>query len=188
MEEEALNQKEISSELTGFNKGEKDRKKKLYIIGVSLSVLTLVIFIVIIIVSVSASQNNEKHSENMTEIGEINCIYEITSNDKETILLGNEFIKNSDLDIYIDDIKIKFTKEYKFSSTGNHKVKFALYNKINMDYMFKDVSDLLSVEMKSEQNCEVTSMISTFENCENLNSFKIIGFNGEKIKSMKKLT
>ena len=74
MEEEALNQKEISSELTGFNKGEKDRKKKLYIIGVSLSVLTLVIFIVIIIVSVSASQNNEKHSENMTEIGEINCI------------------------------------------------------------------------------------------------------------------
>jgi hypothetical protein len=53
--------------------------------------------------------------------------------------------------------------------------------------MFKDVPDLLSVEMKSEQNCEITSMISTFENCENLNSFKITGFNGEKIKSMKKL-
>ena len=187
MEEETLNQKELSSELTGLNKGEKDRKRKQYIIDISLSVLAFIIFIVIIIVSTSNSRDDEKNREDMSEIGEISCIYEIKTNDRETMLLGNEFIKNSDLDIYIDDIKIKYTKEYKFSSTGNHKVKIALYNSINMDYMFKDVPDLISVEMKSEQNCEITSMISSFENCENLNSFKIMGFNGEKIKSMKKL-
>ena len=31
--------------------------------------------------------------------------------------------------------------------------------------MFKDVQELISVEMKSDKNCEILSMISTFENC-----------------------
>ena len=40
-----------------------------------------------------------------------------------------------------------------------------------MDYMFKDVKELTSVEMKSDKNCQIESMISTFENCEHLESF-----------------
>jgi hypothetical protein len=47
-----------------------------------------------------------------------------------------------------------------------------------MDYMFKDVQDLISVEMKSDKNCKISSMIRAFENCTNLQSVKISGFNG----------
>ena len=38
--------------------------------------------------------------------------------------------------------------------------------------------------MKLDKNCKISSMISTFENCTNLHSFKISGFNVENIKSM----
>ena len=39
---EPLSNDEINSELTGLNKGEKDKKKKLIITGVSLVTLTLI--------------------------------------------------------------------------------------------------------------------------------------------------
>ena len=56
-----------------------------------------------------------------------------------------------------------------------------------MDNMFKGVSTLISVEMDSLNYVEIISMISTFENCTNLNTVKIKGFNTNKIKSMQKL-
>ena len=58
---------------------------------------------------------------------------------------------------------------------------------LNMDNMFKDVSSLISVEIKSFNNTEITSMISTFENCENLIEFSISGFSTKNLKSLKKL-
>ncbi len=83
---------------------------------------------------------------------------------------------------------IIFSKEYKFESQGIHNVQFLLYsNNINMDNMFKDVSLITSVEMTTNKNIKITSMISTFENCENLNDFSIQGFNTEEIKSLSKL-
>ena len=56
-----------------------------------------------------------------------------------------------------------------------------------MDYMFKDVYNLKSVEIISNKNLEILSMISSFENCENLEKVKNKGFNTNNIKSMKKL-
>ena len=35
--------------------------------------------------------------------------------------------------------------------------------KINLDYMFKGIKSLISVEMNSTKKIEITSMISTFE-------------------------
>ena len=66
----------------------------------------------------------------------MNCLYEVKSNTEHTKLLGNDFNKNSDFDIFIDGIKIKYSKEYKFNSIGNHYVLIKLYSNINMDYMF----------------------------------------------------
>ena len=42
-----------------------------------------------------------------------------------------------------------------------------------MDYMFADLP-LLSVNMISEKNVKFSSMISAFENCENLNTFNMV--------------
>ena len=41
--------------------------------------------------------------------------------------------------------------------------------------MFKDVEDLYKIEIISENSSKIYSMISTFENCINLESFNISG-------------
>ena len=58
-----------------------------------------------------------------------------------------------------------------------------------MDYMFKDVSFLTSVTLISKNNKSVNilSLMSTFENCKNLKTLNINGFNTNKTLSMKKL-
>jgi surface protein len=185
MDDSPITDEEISSQLTGLNKGIKEPKKKLLLIGISLGVL-FVIFLITIIVLLSSSKNKEKEI-NLPVIGEINCIYDIQSTGENTILLGEEFDKTSEFDIFIDDQKIKYTKEYKFDKAGQHKVQIKLYENINMDYMFKDVHDIISVEMKSDKNCQITSMISVFENCESFYNFTLIGFGADNLKSMQKL-
>ena len=105
------------------------------------------------------------------------------------MLYGSEFKKgSSDFDLYIDGKQIKYSRYYTFSTFGQHEVKLILYQNLNMDYMFKDAKDLISIKMKSnDDKCKITSMISTFENCQNLQSFDLAGFNFESIKSMKKI-
>ena len=56
-----------------------------------------------------------------------------------------------------------------------------------MDYMFADLPLLLTVNMISEKNAKISSMISAFENSENLNTFNMVGFNTGNIKSLKRL-
>ena len=50
-----------------------------------------------------------------------------------------------------------------------------------MDFMFKDIKDLEFIEMISENECQITSMISSFENCENLKFFNLTGFKTNQI-------
>ena len=165
MEEGTLQGEELNSELTGLNKGEKEQKKKLFIIGGILTALFIIILVIIIVVIASGSKGSNDDNQTLPSIGEIICVYYVESSNKNTILLGNDFQKNSDFDIFIDGTKIKYTKEYRFESAGNHNVQIKLYNNINMDYMFKDVQEIVSVEMISDKNCTILSMISTFENC-----------------------
>ena len=201
MDDLPLTKDELNSELTGFNKGEKNLKKKQLIIGLVFGILLLISVILIIVLHASGTVTSsdgdkdidEKDKDNITPslpvIGEINCVYEVQSDKENTILLGNEYNKNSDLDfeLYIDDKKIKYSKYFIFDKVGNHNVQLKIYKDLNMDYMFKGVKDLISVEMKSENKCQILSMISTFEDCINLNTFNITGFVADNLKSMKKL-
>ena len=178
-----MNPNELNSELTGLNKGEKQQKIKQLIIYISIGAVGLIALIVLIVLVAKS-----KGSDSKKTIGEINCDYEVKTITQNTQLLGKEFnIRNNQFDIYIDGKKIKYSKEYKFKTADSHKVQIKIYDKINMDNMFKGVSELVSVEMISSKNCQILSMTSTFENCENLRSFNITGFNGENLKSMKKL-
>ena len=70
---------------------------------------------------------------------------------------------------------------------GIHKIQLKLYSDIDMNYMFKNIKELTSVNMTSEENCQITSMISSFENCENLKFFNLTGFKADELISMKKL-
>jgi hypothetical protein len=170
----------------------KDNKwsnKKKIIIGATLASLILVLVIIIIIlVSRNGRGNDNKEDENKEEqnhdlndkIGEIECIYNFDY-EGETQILSNEFKKSSEFDIYIGDSKIKFTKSYKFLDPGEHKIKYVLYEGINMDFMFSGVSSLLSVKMESNKNAKVISMANAFENCDSLYNFQISGFNTKEL-------
>ena len=161
-----------------------EKNKKLIIAGISI-LLALIFIIIIIIIILLSSKNNKKRS---SCLGHIKCTYEVEN--LKTKILGNDFSKEFDLDISIDGEIVKYSRDYTFNNTGLHNVDFLIYDKnINLDYMFKDISELISVEMTINDNKEIKikSMISTFENCENLDTFTMEGFNINEMKSMSKL-
>ena len=87
----------------------------------------------------------------------------------------------------IDGKDSTYSKDYKFGSTGEHKVQFKIFKTLSMDNIFKGISNLKSVEMTSTKDCEITSMISSFENCVKLEKITISGFKTTQLKSIKKI-
>ena len=184
-----LNENELSSQLTGLNKTPITQKTKLIIIS---SIVFALIIIVAIIIIVTSSGNNsqssgggasgeEPHEEVKTKLGEINCVYDVKSISKNTVLLSNEFKKASNFDIEIDGQVIKYSKDYRFEKIGSNSVKFILYEPLSMDFMFKEVPDIVSINMRSDNNLEIKSMISAFENCQSLYEIIIKGFDTSKV-------
>ena len=161
-------------------------KKKLAIISIIEIILVLIIIIIIVIISIIVPKNDESIDEPV-KVGEINCNFKIDDITKEISLLSNKYEeKISSFDIIIGNKKVN-SKLYRFSSIGSHDIKIVLYGDIKMDYMFQNIKELYSVEMKSIKNSKITSMISTFESCSNLKSFSMSGFNYEELKSMSKI-
>ena len=188
MEEQPMNKGELSSELTGLNKGEKQRKKKQLMIGLSIGGGLLIVGLIILIVLLTTKDKKDDKTPVDKSLGLITCIYNVQIISKPILLISEEFIlEPNNLEMYVDGEKTKYSKEYQFDERGNHTVQIKIYSDLNMDYMFKDIKDLISVEMISEKDCQINSMISTFENCEDLEYFNINGFKADKLKSMKKL-
>ena len=197
MEDGEMNEGELSSELTGLNKGQTALDKKKLMIGIGI-VGALIIIAVIIAVAVSTSKkkgeekgkdkSQDDDDKEKTVIGEIRCLLDVSSSFRETMIIGEDYSKKSEFDIFVDDNKLgKYSKTYTFNTTGSHNVTIKLYEDINMDYMFKGLDDIIAVYLTSNGKCQITSMISTFEKCENLYLFRIEGFKADKLKSMHKV-
>ena len=154
--------------------------KRNLIIGAVIAIPIIIIIIIVLCVVLTKKDDKEQKV-----LGEINCLYNVENPSKPVMLLGEEFI-TSNIDIYINKTKIKFSKEYKFEEAKTYEVQFKLYEEINMDYMFKDVTDLTSVIMLSNDNLGISSMKSAFENCASLDTLTINGFNSNNLKSMNK--
>ena len=183
-----MNINDVNSDILS-KKGLNLSNKTKLIIGISIAFFLVITIIILLIFITSKKKTNEDDSIDYESVtGEILCKYFIETISSEINFLGNEFILDSKMDIYINDKKIKLSKTYKFPAIGEYKIQFIFYNnKINLDYMFKDINTIFSVEMKSNKTTIISSLISTFENCFNLNSFSIKGFNTNEIISAKKL-
>ena len=120
-------------------------------------------------------------------MGIINCVYKIANISSPTPILSKEFNKETKINILINTEKYDYLKEYQFSEIGNYNISFLFYDNIKMNYMFKDISSLIEVDMISNNNLSINSMQGTFENCSNLISFDIKGFNIKELKSLHKL-
>ena len=162
--------------------------KRLLIFFIILTIWLIIVIIIIVTVYMKKEEEEEEEEKKkqLEKYGEINCIFNINNLSENYSLLGDKFNKTN-IDIMINNTKID-SKNYLFSKLGKNKVQFILYgNEFSMDYMFKDISNLINVEMISEKNMSITSMISSFENCKDLRYFSIKGFSTNNLKSMKKL-
>lgn len=172
MPEFSLN--EINSTKSLDNQTNKEINKKKLIMIIGGIVLVLITIITIIVILNSREKTNDSPS-NYEIKAEIDCIYEINKLD-DIKILGDEFIKKTNFDIYIDGTKIKYTKQYTFDSIGIHSVKYLIYDDLYMDYMFKDIGSIININMTSTSNSKIISLISAFENCYNLKEIIIRGF------------
>ena len=157
----------------------------------------LVFFIVIIAISISFffiifQMNKDKDTDyasalKIDYIGKINCLYILENDQVESKLLGENFEIPKTIEIYIDGSKIDNIQNYKLKGKKEYNVSYIIHGELKMENMFKNIPYLVKVEMISENNCTITSMQSAFENCVNLSSFSIKGFDTLKIKSLKNL-
>ena len=165
--------------------------EKNIIICVNRRFLIVLFIIIIVLTRPKGSGGGDDEDEGIDEskvLGDIICKYEIDESKSQTPILGRDFIKPNNFDILVDDKRIPFYKDYKFPKTGSHKLRFVFYDKeVNIDNMFKGIKSLITVELSSLKNVSITSMISTFENCNNLQKFNIDGYDLTKIKSVQKL-
>ena len=165
---------EISSNLIELKEGNAPLWKNKKLLGIILACI-LIIIIAIIVVIILNSNSKEEDNSNKVKIAEINCIYEIKQTSEKTKLFGENYEKRTDFDLYIGENKIKYSKEYKFDKVEKINAKLYIYDNLDMDYIFQNVEDIISIEMISEKNGKITSMKNSFENCNNLEKL-IINF------------
>ena len=121
---------------------------------------------------------------------EINLLHDYTRDTKywseemkKSYIEGKNNINENNIDIYINDKKIKFNYKYKSNEKGNIQVKF-IFNKLitSTNHMFSGCSSLQSINLSSFNTTNVKDMRCMFYGCSSLKKENVkIGSYGEKI-------
>ena len=150
------NENDIGMSLNDFNSENQSIQNKTFTnkikIIIGISALLAIIFFIIIITIIFVSNDKDDNDTNIDDQGKITpelitadiiCKYNIQTITENIHILGYDFNLDSNIEIYINDKKIKNTKTYQFSKKGENKIKFLFYNdNINLSYMFKDINSL----------------------------------------------
>ena len=157
-----------------------------------ISIMILLIIIIFIALyfylSLKGKSKKEKDSEILDVNGYINCTYDINDEISENIsIINDKFDSKINIIMEINNTEYPFSKSFKFDSLGLTNITFIFNESINMDYMFYNISNLISVEMKTKGNIEIKTITEAFEYCSNLKNISIDGFIGNNIKNMHKL-
>ena len=135
-------------------------KKMLLIIGGGIIGLIVLVIIIIAIVKGSNSDGNDEDEEiipTKDTLGTIKCIYQVESITEETQIIGEEFEKDFDISIEINNKLYKFKKSHKFENIGEQIIIFHLHDTgISLNKMFKNVVQLTKVNFYSSTNIRVT--------------------------------
>ena len=105
---------------------------------------------------------------------------------KKSYLEGKNNINENNIDIYINDKKIKFNYKYKSNEKGNIKVKF-IFNKLltSTCCMFRGCSSLKSIDLSSFNSTNVKDMRRMFSGYSSLKSIDLSSFNSTNAKDMR---
>ena len=141
----------------------------------------------------SEPQKDPNKNNNIIKSGEIICIYKIKDISSKTPLLSNQFKNYNDsiIEIFINNTKINFVKEYKFPTEGVYNIKYILNSKIKLDNMFKNIENIQSIVSMSvyhNSTVKLLSMKGVFEGCSKLDNIALNGsFDTSELRSMSKL-
>ena len=144
------------------------------------------------------------NNSNIIKSNEINCIYE--KNDDEIYLLHNYILninefdseeeKNSyiesknninekNLDIYVNNKKIKFDYKYKSKEKGEIKVRFKFKKLLNsISFMFWYCSSLIFIDLSSFCASNLKDMRNMLSNCSSLKSINLSSLNTSNVINM----
>ena len=97
---------------------------------------------------------------------------------KKAYLEGKNNINEKNIDIYINDKKIKFNYIYKSEEKGDIKVKF-IFKKLltSTHYMFRGCSSLESIDLSSFNTTNLQNIGNMFSRCSSLKSIDLSSFN-----------
>ena len=183
------NQKELKVSALEKNQDEKSTSKQQKRIITLAFICALIIFAVFIMIIFLVIKKHKSKDDKLQNYGEIKCLYNIIDVNNPIYLINPNYINTQKISILLDENNntIPYRTSYKFKTKGNHSIIFILNEKkLEMNYMFKNISSLISVEMISE-NISLNNIEGAFENCNNLEYLKIKGFNIDNLKSLKKL-
>ena len=146
--------------------------------------------------------NNYKKNEFPIKNNEINCIYKINgeqirllyrpdliySCDIIDYILFNEAknnINEENVEIYVDNEKIKFTYVYKTNKKGFINVKFKIKKLLTSTCsMFFFCDSLETIDLSSFNTNNVTNMMNMFSYCKSLKSIDLSSFNTDNVTNM----
>ena len=113
---------------------------------------------------------------------EINLLHDYNENiddwdedDRKSYLEGKNNINEKNIEIYINNKRIKFDYKYKSKEKGEIKVKF-IFNKLltSTSHMFYNCSSLKSIDLSSFNTSNVKDMNYMFNGCSSLKSIVFI--------------
>ena len=132
---------------------------KILAISTIIFVVLCIVLAVIIIVFVRHESTRPFTPEEI--VGAINCIYYIDKTDIEVEILSSMYQNLSEIDITIDDKRNEFKKKFIFSKEGIHNINFYINSNETMDYMFYNITSLISVELYSRKNIKYFDLYKT---------------------------
>ena len=97
----------------------------------------------------------------------------------------NKKIFEENIEIYINEKRVKFDFIYKIKDENEIKVKFIFKeNLTNTSFMFFNCSSLESIDLSSFNSSEVNNMCYMFYNCKSLKSIDLTSFNTKNVTNM----
>ena len=104
---------------------------------------------------------------------------------KKYYIEGKNNINSNNIEIYINNKKMKFNYKYKSNEKGEIKVKF-IFNKLltSTFCMFWKCSSLISIDLSSFNTTNVKDMWGMFSGCSSLQSINLSSFNTTNVKDM----
>ena len=150
-------------------------------------------------ITVTITYNDNEYKNNINEnylfIGDnssysgINVIETITVNNDNinfNIILTHEYYKQYIKLMFIDNIEVTPTYNYRFNTIGEHTVKMFIdtSNLTSMSSMFEGCVGLATLDLSLFDTSKVTDMTGMFVGCENLATLDLSSFDTSNVTNM----